>query len=186
MKNELQHTLKILVSGKVILYPTDTVWGLGCDATDEKAVAQIYTIKQRIDSKSMIILVAGMTMLQKYVGTLTPELKEFVKGRSNPTTIIYNDAVGLAKNVISADGTIAIRIVQNEFCKKLIRDFGKPIVSTSANISGKATPLNYDQIEEQILEAVDYSVNLQRDITSTKSSTILKMNQDGSIKVLRE
>ena len=185
MNTEIKTSLKILNQKTLLLYPTDTVWGIGCDATSEEAVAKIFEIKQRSESKSLVILVDSFDMLQKYILKVPKAVLELLSKTKNPTTIIYDNPVGLAKNVVAADDTVAIRIVQNEFCRELIHLFGKPIVSTSANISGNPTPKSFDEIEKSILDSVDYIVNLQRDEVNEKSSTILKVNEKGEITVLR-
>ena len=182
---EIKNSLKILNQKKTFLYPTDTVWGLGCDATSEEAVAKIFEIKQRSESKSLVILVDGFEMLQKYIPKVPKAVLKLLSETTNPTTIIYDNPVGLAKNVVAADNTVAIRIVQHEFCRELIHLFGKPIVSTSANISGNPMPKSFIEIEKSILESVDYVVNLQRAAVNEKSSTILKVNEKGEITVLR-
>lgn len=185
MKQEIEKSLKILQKKEILLYPTDTVWGIGCDATSEAAVSKIYTIKQRAESKSLIILVDEIEMLQQYIPTISKEIKALLSKTTNPTTIIYNNPIGLAKNVVAQDNTVAIRIVQNDFCKQLIAAFGKPIVSTSANISGNETPKSFKEIAQPILESVDYVVNLYREERNEKSSTILKVAENGEIIVLR-
>ena len=133
---DLENCLQTLGSGGVILYPTDTVWGLGCDATNEKAVAEIFKIKRRADSKSMIVLVADEREVFRYVSQLDLGVFDYLQSASKPTTVIYEGAVGLAENLIHSDGTIGIRIVNDDFCKHLVKRFRKPVVSTSANISG--------------------------------------------------
>lgn len=170
---------------KTILYPTDTVWGIGCDATNEAAVEKIYQLKKRKESKSLIILVASIEMLQQYLDEIPIKALAVIKNAINPTTIIYNNPKNLAKNTIASDNTIAIRIPQDDFCIQLIKEFGKPIVSTSANISGEATPKSFLMISEKIINSVDYIVDLNKDKTSQKSSTILKI-VDESIIILRE
>jgi L-threonylcarbamoyladenylate synthase len=185
MKQEIEKSLKILQKKEILLYPTDTVWGIGCDATSEAAVSKIYTIKQRAESKSLIILVDEIEMLQQYIPTISKEIIALLSKTTNPTTIIYNNPIGLAKNVVAQDNTVAIRIVQNDFCKQLIAAFGKPIVSTSANISGSETPKSFKEIASPILESVDYVVNLHREERNEKSSTILKVAENGEIIVLR-
>ena len=168
-----------------ILYPTDTVWGIGCDATESAAVAKIYKLKNREESKSLIILVSSVNMLKKYVSVPKKAL-EIIKETEKPTTIIYQNPKNIATNAISKeDNTVAIRIVQDDFCRKLIKKFGKPIISTSANVSGEPTPKSFLKISKPILEGVDYIVNLQQERETTKSSTILKIEGD-SIVVLRE
>lgn len=185
IKTEIENSLEILQQKAILLYPTDTVWGIGCDATSEAAVSKIYTIKQRAESKSLIILVDEIEMLQQYIPTISKEIKALLSKTTNPTTIIYNNPIGLAKNVVAQDNTVAIRIVQNDFCKQLIAAFGKPIVSTSANISGNETPKSFKEIAQPILESVDYVVNLHREERNEKSSTILKVAENGEIIVLR-
>lgn len=185
MKFEIQNTLEVLKNSGVMLYPTDTVWGIGCDATSEEAVAKVFAIKKRSESKSLVILVDGFDMLKKYIPKVPKAVIELLSKTTNPTTIIYDNPVGLAKNVVAADNTVAIRMVQNEFCMELILLFGKPIVSTSANISGNPTPKSFNEIEMSILDSVDYVVNLHRDEVNEKSSTILRVNDKGEITVLR-
>ena len=183
MLPEILVAKQYLKKGKIILYPTDTVWGVGCDATNFNAVSKIYQLKKREESKSLIVLVSSINMLKKYV--FVPKIViDIIKLSEKPTTIIYNNPKGFAKNTIADDGTIAIRIVQDAFCRKLIKRFGKPIVSTSANISGNETPKSFKEISKPILEGVDYIVNLHKNKMNTKSSTILKI--DGKdIQVLR-
>ena len=184
-KGEVENSLKTLREKKLLLYPTDTVWGLGCDATESDAVAKIYKLKNREESKSLIILVSSLNMLKEYV--VVPEKAiEIIKKSEKPTTIIYKNPKNVAPNAISKDdNTVAIRIVQDDFCRKLINEFGKPIISTSANISGDPTPKSFSKISTPILEGVDYIVNLHQERETTKSSTILKIEND-SIVVLRE
>ncbi len=174
-----------LRKGDTILYPTDTVWGIGCDATNEIAVSKIYNIKHRSESKSLILLVDSFELLNTYVPQISPAVKDLLLKVNNPTTVIYKNPVGLAKNVVASDNTVAIRIVQNNFCKQLIKAFGKPIVSTSANISGQPTPKSFKEIQKPILDSVNYIVNLQQNEVSEKSSTILKIVDSGEIIVLR-
>lgn len=181
----MRDILEILENGKTILYPTDTVWGLGCDATNIKAVNKIYEIKKRAESKSLIILVDSLAMLSKYVPNIPQKVIELVTVTSKPTTIIYTNPIGFPVNMVAKDNTIAIRIPEDKFCKELIQKFGKPIVSTSANISGNPTPKSFAEIEPAILQSVDYIVSLQQEKVSQKSSTILKLEGDNII-VLRE
>lgn len=185
MKAEIQKSLVVLKNQQILLYPTDTVWGLGCDATSEKAVAKIFNIKQRSESKSLIILVNDVEMLKHYISNISKEILSLLESATNPTTIIYNNPIGLANNVVAIDNTVAIRIVQNDFCKQLISEFGKPIVSTSANISRMPTPKSFQEIEQAILDSSDYVVNLHREVMNEKSSTILKIAENGDIIVLR-
>jgi len=185
VKNEIVNSLKTLQNKQVLLYPTDTVWGIGCDATSEEAVNTVFKIKQRSESKSLIILVDGIEMLQQYIPSISNEVLDLLYSTKKPTSIIYNNPIGLAKNVVASDNTVAIRIPQNEFCKELISKFGKPIVSTSANVSGDRTPKSFKEISQAILDSVDYIVNLQREEVNEKSSTILKVAENGELIVLR-
>lgn len=186
MKTEIANSLAVLQNQQVLVYPTDTVWGIGCDATDEKAVEKIYKMKHRSESKSLIMLVDSIEMLQKYIPPVSKEILLLLSKITHPTTIIYNNPIGLAKNTVATDCTVAIRIVQNDFCKQLIAAFGKPIVSTSANVSGHPTPKSFDEIEQAILDSADYVVNLHREAINEKSSTILKVDDNGEIIVIRD
>jgi len=170
---------------QVVLYPTDTVWGIGCDATNENLVAKIYNIKQREEAKSLVVLVSDFEMLQEYVAEIPEKAIEILSSTNKPTTIVYDSPVGLAKNAIGKDNTIAIRIASDEFCKKMIQDFGKPIVSTSANISGQSTPKQFSEINPAILNAVDYIVDLHHDKICEKSSTIIKVTNQNEVTVIR-
>jgi L-threonylcarbamoyladenylate synthase len=185
-RSEINKALKVLKNKEILLYPTDTVWGIGCDATSEEAVAKVFKIKQRTESKSLIILVDSIEMLKMHIPIIPNAVTLLLAKTTNPTTIIYSNPVGLAKNVVSTVNTVAIRIVQSDFCKELIQKFGKPIVSTSANISGRPTPMSFSDISRPILDCVDYIVNLQREEINKKSSTILKLDAQGTITVLRK
>lgn len=184
-KNEIPHLLGQLQVGNIILYPTDTVWGLGCDVFNEKAVKRIYQIKQREDTKAFIVLMADEEMLSHYV-TLTPEISEYLKSE-RPTTIIYSQVKNLPDYLLASDGSIAIRIPKDDFCHALIQGFGKPIISTSANTSGASTPINYTEIEKSLLHDVDYVVNWrQQETKSAKPSRIIKVEEGGIIQIIRE
>ncbi len=186
MKQELNNALESLQNKGILLYPTDTVWGIGCDATDKNAVEKVFNIKQRSESKSLIILVDSLEMLEQYIDEVPDTLLEILKKFNRPTTVIYKNPTGLAKNVIAIDNTVAIRIVQDKFCKKLIKRFGKPIVSTSANISGEPAPTSFKEIDISILDTVDYVVNLQHDKKTKATSRIIMINKDGLVKVIRD
>ena len=180
MQSEIKNALELLKSGGTILYPTDTIWGIGCDATNTDSVEKIYTIKKRKESKALISLVANATQLKELSSKIPKEgLNE------NPTTIIYNQVTGLANNLLAQDGSVGIRIVQDKFCKELIKVFGKPIVATSANISGEHSPINFSEISEEIKNNVDYIVNLRQNEDMQMPSAILHVNTDGSIKKIR-
>ncbi len=160
---EVKNALTVLRSGGIILYPTDTIWGVGCDATNDKAVQKIFNLKQREDTKSMIVLVADERDVIQYVAAPDLNVFDFIKQQSRPTTIIYEGAIAVADNLVAADGSIAIRIVKDEFCRHLIKCLRKPIVSTSANISSMATPLTFAEINDEIKTAVDYVVRWRQD-----------------------
>ncbi len=186
MTKEIKEALKVLKSGGTLIYPTDTIWGLGCDATDQTAVKKIYKIKNRSESKSLIILVDGMDMLKKYVSAIPKVIEEFLKTSTNPTSVIYSHPKGLAQNVVASDDTVAIRIVQNDFCKALIKEFGKPIVSTSANFSQAPSPVSFNEIDPLLLKQADYIVNLPAAETKNSASQIIKVNDLGEIEFLRK
>lgn len=180
MEEEITQSLKILQDGGVILYPTDTIWGLGCDATNPDAIQKIYNIKQRKESKALITLVSDKKMLKK----LTDSVPD-TDITSDPTTVIYQNIEGLSDNLLAEDGTAAIRIVQDNFCKQLIGIFGKAIVSTSANISGTKSPKQFSDITDDIINNADYIVNLRKKERRENSSRIIKIEKNGSITKLR-
>ncbi|WP_412984424.1 L-threonylcarbamoyladenylate synthase [Pontimicrobium sp. IMCC45349] len=186
LQTEVKNALKILKEGGLILYPTDTVWGIGCDATNEEAVAKVYELKKRVDSKALICLVTDDRMLSKYVASIPEAAKSIIEISETPTTIIYEKAQNLASNLIAQDKTIAIRIPDHEFCYRLTRKLNGAIVSTSANISGQPTPQSFKEISPEILKGVDYVVNLQREKKTGKSSSIIKLNNDGQVKIIRK
>jgi L-threonylcarbamoyladenylate synthase len=157
-ENDIKNCIALLKRGGIILYPTDTIWGLGCDASNEKAVAKIYSIKKRDEKKSMIILLADEKEIKNHALTPTEPVKKLMNESLSPLTIIYPEAKNLAANLINEDGTIAIRIVKDDFCEQLIAAFGKPIVSTSANISGEPSPQNFSTISSIIKKNADYIV----------------------------
>ncbi len=184
--NDIKECLQVLQNGGIILYPTDTIWGIGCDATNADAVEKIYLLKQRANSKSMVVLVDDEKKIADYIAQPDLKIFDYIKGIHKPTTVIYEGAAGLAPNVISADGTAAIRITADEFCKQLIQQFNKPIVSTSANISGYPAPQFFTDIDIQIKAGVDYIVQHRQDDTTLSSpSAIIKWNGDGTIDVIR-
>jgi len=186
-EKEVEAAVNALREGKTILYPTDTIWGLGCDATNEKAVARIYEIKQREDSKSLIILAATERELLQYVAAPDPAVFDFIEAQTRPTTIIFDGAIGLPHNLVAADGSIAIRIVQDTFCRHLIRRLQRPIVSTSANISGQPSPQGFQTVSPQIRQQVDHIVNWrQDDNTPAQPSQIIKWNNGGAPTIIRQ
>ncbi len=186
-KIEIENALKVLKNGGVILYPTDTIWGIGCDATNEYAVEKIYHIKRREKNKSMIVLLDSTKQLENYVSNVPPIAYELIATAERPTTIIYPEAKNIAKNAIAADGSIAIRIPNNEFCIQLIKAFGKPIVSTSANFSGEPSAVSFEKIPTTLLPQMDYVVQLNHNqIIDTEPSRIIKLNSDGSFVIIRD
>ena len=180
MQTEINKALATLKAGGVILYPTDTIWGLGCDATNSNAIEKIYALKKRQDSKALISLVADKKQLISITGNI-PKF-DFT---SKPTTVIYPTSKGLSPNLLAENGSAAIRIVQDNFCQQLIQLLGKAIVSTSANISGNEAPKQFSEISEEIKNNVDYIVNLRQNELMSTPSTILLINEDGSIKKIR-
>lgn len=186
MHNEIQNALNILKQGGIILYPTDTVWGLGCDASNVEAVKKIFKIKQREDSKALICLVADDRMLKKYVKKIPEAAYSIFDISEQPITIIYDEPQNLAENLIAEDNTIAIRIPDHEFCFQLLRRFNGAIVSTSANISGQPTPQSFKEISSEVLKGVDYVVNLHHEKICSKPSSIIKLSSDGQVKVIRK
>ncbi|WP_432712060.1 L-threonylcarbamoyladenylate synthase [Pedobacter sp.] len=186
LKTEIDKAITVLREGGVILYPTDTVWGLGCDATNEAAAAKINAIKGRTDDKSFIVLLDADTKLQSYVTEIPDVAYELIEYAENPLTIIFSGAKNLAKNVINSDGTVGIRVVKHDFCQQLLQKFRKPITSTSANISGKPTPAFFDEIDPEIIAAVDYVVDWEQELTTPKkSSTIMKLGPSGQFSFIR-
>jgi L-threonylcarbamoyladenylate synthase len=186
MQLEINNALIILNQGGIILYPTDTVWGIGCDATNGDAVKKIYALKQREETKSMVCLVNNIDMLKTYINTIPVAATDIIKKSKKPTTIIYNNPKGVAKNLVANDNTLAIRVVNNVFCNELIKNLKKPLVSTSANISGQSTPKSFAEISEQILKGVDYIVNLPDEKSEAKPSAIIKLANDGSVTFIRK
>ena len=183
---EVKAAVETLKAGGIILYPTDTVWGIGCDATDEAAVARVFELKQRADSKSLITLVADADMLGKYVKVIPEVAINLLEVNDRPMTIIYPDAMGLAPNVVAEDGSAGIRIPMHDFCVEVIRRFRKPIVSTSANVSGQPAPAFYDEIPLEIIDAVDWVADPYLEEGATgEPSQILKVGLRGEIEVLR-
>jgi len=183
--NEIKSTLQVLKQGGLILYPTDTVWGIGCDATNYESIKKIYQLKQRDDRKSMICLVNDFKMLNQYVEEVPEVAYDILKYAINPTTIIYDRPKRISENLVAEDNTLAIRVIREKFCGQLIKKFKKPIVSTSANVSGQATPKSFKEIDQEILKGVDYVVNLHRDKKMAKPSAIIKLSSDGSVKIIR-
>lgn len=185
---DIEQALSVLVAGGLILYPTDTIWGIGCDATNAAAVARVYALKQRGAAKSLIVLMADERDIVKY--TSAPDLRvfEYLRTVTKPTTVIYEGAIGLADNLVNTDGTIAIRVVKDRdlFCRHLIKRFRKPMVSTSANISGEPSPAFFKDIDLRVIGGVDYVVYHRRDdLTPSEPSAIIKWNATGVPTIIR-
>jgi len=180
----ITQSLAYLKQGLPILYPTDTVWGIGCDATNVAAVEKIYEIKKRVATKSLIVLVSDLEMLREFIPKIPTKALNLVKNTTEPTTIIYENPIGLAENLVAADHSVGIRIVQDEFCQALIKTFGKPIVSTSANISGSPTPQSFKEITPSIINNVSYIAQLKSTF-SKKPSRIIKVSEN-AITIIRE
>ena len=173
--------------GGVILYPTDTIWGIGCDATNEEAVRRVYQIKQRSDSKAMLVLVDSPVKVDFYVQDVPEVAWDLIEVADKPLTIIYSGARNLASNLIAEDGSVGIRVTNEEFSKRLCQQFRKAIVSTSANISGRPSPANYSEITEELKSMVDYVVGYRREeMGHPKPSSIIKLDKGGVIKIIRE
>ena len=185
INKEVEKATKILKKGGVILYPTDTVWGIGCDATNEKAIEKVYQIKQRNTSNPMLCLVSEASMLKKYLKSVPKESENILGETSSPTTIIYNHSINISKQLTGENDSIGFRVTNNEFCKKLIEKLNKPIVSTSANLSGQPTAYNVKEINTKILKEVDYVVNLPSANSCNSTSSIIKINLDGTISKIR-
>lgn len=184
-ETDIEKCLQVLKNGGLILYPTDTVWGIGCDATNEKAVERVYALKKRPDEKAMIVLMADEREVLQYVASPDLQVFDYLQETKKPTTVIYGGAIGLADNLVAQDGSIAIRICNEEFCRHLIKRFRKPVVSTSANISGKPTAKIFTDIEDEIKDGVDYVVNYrQDDKTIAAPSSVIKWD-NGKLEVLR-
>jgi L-threonylcarbamoyladenylate synthase len=187
MKNEIKKAVEILKNGGIILYPTDTVWGIGCDATNTGAVEKIYRMKRRNDSKSMLVLVDSADRISRHVKQIPSIAPDLIELGNTPLTIIYPQAVNLAPNLIAEDGTIGIRVVNHEFCRQLIFALNRPIVSTSANISGEKSPRQFDEISSNILNNVDFTVNKVFEEKSTKKpSAIIKLGLKNEVEVIRK
>lgn len=184
-EEEVAKTVSYLKAGKVILYPTDTIWGIGCDATNSKAIDKVFEAKKRPANKSLIILVDTVEQLNNYVKNFPSVAIDLIQHAASPLSVIYSEGKNLAKN-ISSDKSVCIRVVRNEFCQEVIRQLGRPITSTSANLSGQPSPLTFNDISEEVKNSVDYTVQLYHDtLTKPKSSTIIKINEDNTFDIIR-
>jgi L-threonylcarbamoyladenylate synthase len=186
INDEVFKAHEIIKEGGIILYPTDTVWGIGCDATNPEAVAKIYKLKKRAESQSMIVLMNGDKMMYNVFKEIPEVAWQIIELSENPTTLILDKPRNVAANLIAPDNTLGIRIVKEPFCFKLLEKMKKPLVSTSANISGLPTPKSFKEISPEIIKGVDYIVNLDRDKIAGKPSTIIKLTNDSQVKVIRK
>ena len=185
-ENDIKSCIDVLQRGGVILYPTDTVWGLGCDALNEAAVEAIFRIKDRNKGKSMIVLLAEARDVIQYVATPHPDIISIVEHFVSPTTVVYENALGFPDNVVASDGSIAIRVTRDPFCKALIKRYRKPIVSTSANFSGKPTPAIFAMVDDELKNKVDYVVDYRQDDETLNSpSRLIRISDNGDAEVLR-
>ena len=187
MIEDIKKACQVMMEGGVILYPTDTIWGIGCDATNEDAVRRVYEIKQRQDSKAMLVLVDSSVKVDFYVRDVPEVAWDLIDLADKPLTIIYSGARNLAANLLAEDGSVGIRVTNEDFSKRLCQQFRKAIVSTSANISGQPSPKNFSEISEEVKSAVDYIVGYrQEEMSNPKPSSIIKLGKGGVIKIIRE
>jgi L-threonylcarbamoyladenylate synthase len=186
MTEEIQNAYEVIKNGGIILYPTDTIWGIGCDATNEEAVQKIYNLKQQAEKHGLICLMNGEKMIYNVFIDIPETAWQIMDLSEKPTTIILDKPRNVAKNTISADNSLGIRIVKEPFCFKLLERMKKPLVSTSAHIYGQPTPKSFKEIDPQIINGVDYIVNLQHDKIAGKPSTIIKLTLDNQVKVIRK
>ncbi len=186
MTEDIKKACEVLQAGGIILYPTDTIWGIGCDATNEAAVQRIYQLKQRADNKAMLVLIDNEVKLETYVSEVPDIAWELINVADKPLTIIYPKARNLAPNLLADDGSVGIRVTHEEFSRRLCQTYRKPLVSTSANISGELSPANFDEVSETIRAGVDYIVKWrQDDYTKAQPSGIIKLGKGGLIQVIR-
>jgi L-threonylcarbamoyladenylate synthase len=196
VNQEVHNAFEVIKNGGIILYPTDTVWGIGCDATNEKAIKKIYALKQREESKSMIVLMNSDRMMYNVFKEIPETAWQIIDlsdpsqngelAQQKPTTLILDNPRNVAKNIIASDSTLAVRLVKEPFCYKLLERMKKPLVSTSANISGMFTPKSFKEIAPEIIKGVDYVVNLHQDKICDKPSTIIKLTNDNQVKIIRK
>lgn len=187
LQQEVAAAVQVLRGGGVILYPTDTVWGLGCDATNADAVARIYRLKQSENKKSMLVLCASADMVVRYVDRAPGIAFEVMELATEPLTLILPGAVGVAPNLIPDEGTLGVRVPDHEFCRRLLRAFGRPVVSTSANVSGAATPAGLQEVAREVVGGVDFVVNPRFEGKPTrKASSIIAFGEGGEVQIIRE
>ena len=186
LRDEVAKALKVVQDGGIILYPTDTIWGIGCDATNTDAIKKIYQLKQRDEAKSMIILLDTENRLESYIKEVPPVAYELIEYAENPLTLVMPGAKNISPAIISEDGSVGIRVARHDFCQQLIQRLRKPLVSTSANISGKPSPQNFGQIDQEIIDGVDYVIDLEQYSAELKKpSTIMRLQPDGRFEFIR-
>jgi L-threonylcarbamoyladenylate synthase len=186
LKEEVAKALKIIQDGGIILYPTDTIWGIGCDATNTDAIKKIFALKQRDEAKSMIVLLDTENKLESYVQEVPSIAYDLIEYAENPLTLVMPGAKNISPALIANDGSVGIRIAKHNFCQQLIQRLRKPLVSTSANVSGKPSPQTFDEVDQEIIDGVDYVVNLEQHNTKKKKpSTIMSLNPDGRFEFIR-
>ncbi len=186
INQEIQNAFEVIKNGGIILYPTDTVWGIGCDATNQEAVSKIFELKKRAETQSMICLMNGEKMMYTVFKEIPEVAWQILDLSENPTTLVLDNPRNVAANLIASDKTLAIRLVKEPFCFKLMERMKKPLVSTSANISGQPTPKSFKEISPEIIKGVDYVVNLHHDKIAGKPSTIIKLTGDAQVKIIRK
>lgn len=186
LKDEVAKALKVIQDGGIILYPTDTIWGIGCDATNTEAIKKVFALKQRDEAKSMIVLLDTENKLESYIQVVPAIAYDLIEYAQSPLTLVMPGAKNISPLLISSDGSIGIRIAKHDFCQLLIQRLRRPLVSTSANISGSPSPQNFDEIDQEIINGVDYVVNLEQHNTEKKKpSTIMRLNPDGQFEFIR-
>ena len=186
LKEEVAKALKVIQDGGIILYPTDTIWGIGCDATNTEAIKKIFALKQRDEAKSMIILLDTENKLESYIQEVPSIAYDLIEYAENPLTLVMPGAKNISPALIAADGSVGIRVAKHDFCQQLIQRLRKPLVSTSANISGRPSPQTFDEIDREIIDGVDYVVNVeQHAMEKKKPSTIMRLNPDGQFEFIR-
>lgn len=186
IKQEINQAIATLKKGGLILYPTDTIWGIGCDAKNAEAIDRVYALKKRPDAKALICMVSDFKMLNQYVSDIPEVAYDILKYAVKPTTIIYDKPIRVAQNLLPEDESLAVRVSRHDYSKHLIRKFKRPIVSTSANISGQPSPKSFQEIDPAILAGVDYVVNLERKKKNGAPSAIIKLKNDGTVHIIRD
>ena len=184
-QDALKKATEVLKQGGIIVYPTDTVWGIGCDAKNKEAVAKIYALKKRADAKSMLCLVSNVAMLERHITEVPDAAYDIIDLSEKPTTIIFDKPIGVAPNLIAPDNSLGIRVAKDKFCSYLAQNIKGPLVSTSANLAGQPPPKNFQEISQELLKGVDYIVPLDPEFYTNKPSTIIKLTNSGLVKVIR-